>query len=92
MIPDVKFYGTNVESGVPQINMLLKTRNAPSDSLTTRATTDIPNNTDQVHVRARGRQAVLRLQSDDDAAVDNRTGYKWRLGYTRLVINPDGRR
>ena len=92
MIPDVKFYGTNVESGVPQINMLLKTRNAPSDSLTTRATTDISNNTDQVHVRARGRQAVLRLQSDDDAAVDNRTGYKWRLGYTRLDINPDGRR
>jgi len=92
MIPDVKFYGSNVESGVPQINMLLKTRNAPGDSLTTRATTDISNNTDQVHVRARGRQAVLRLQSDDDAAVDNRTGYKWRLGYTRLDINPDGRR
>lgn len=92
IIPDVKFYGTNVESGVPQINMLLKTRNAPSDSLTTRATTDISNNTDQVHVRARGRQAVLRLQSDDDAAVNNRTGYKWRLGYTRLDINPDGRR
>ena len=28
----------------------------------------------------------------DDAAVNNRTGYKWRLGYTRLDINPDGRR
>ena len=92
MIPDVKFYGTNVNSGVPQINMLLKTRNAPSESLTTRATKDISNNTDQVHVRARGRQAVLRLQSDDDAAVDNRTGYKWRLGFTRLDIQPDGRR
>jgi len=92
MIPDVKFYGTNVDSGVPQINMLLKTRNAPSESLTTRATKDISNNTDQVHVRARGRQAVLRLQSDDDAAVDNRTGYKWRLGFTRLDIQPDGRR
>jgi len=92
MIPDVKFYGTNVDSGVPQINMLLKTRNAPSESLTTRATKDISNNTDQVHVRARGRQAVLRLQSDDAAAVDNRTGYKWRLGFTRLDIQPDGRR
>ena len=92
IMPDVKFYGTNVETGVPQINMLLKTRNAPSESLTTKATTDISNNTDQVHVRARGRQAVLRLQSDDDAAVGNRTGYKWRLGYTRLDIQPDGRR
>jgi len=92
IMPDVKFYGTNVDTGVPQINMLLKTRNAPSESLTTKATTDISNNTDQVHVRARGRQAVLRLQSDDDAAVGNRTGYKWRLGYTRLDIKPDGRR
>tara|TARA_R100001377_G_scaffold49248_1_gene28530 strand:- start:386 stop:2248 length:1863 start_codon:yes stop_codon:yes gene_type:complete len=92
MIPDIKFYGTNVESGVPQINMLLKTRNAPSESLTTRATKDISNNTDQVHVRARGRQAVLRLQSDDDAATGVRLGYKWRLGYTRLDISPDGRR
>jgi len=92
MIPDIKFYGTNVASGVPQINMLLKTRNAPSESLTTRATKDVSNNTDQVHVRARGRQAVLRLQSDDDAAVGNRTGYKWRLGFTRLDIQPDGRR
>ena len=69
IMPDVKFYGSNVSTGVPQINMLLKTRNAPSESLTTKATTDISNNTNQVHVRARGRQAVLRLQSDDDAAV-----------------------
>jgi hypothetical protein len=92
MMPDVKFYGTNVTSGGPQINMLLKTRNAPSESLTTRATKDISNNTAQVHVRARGRQAVLRVQSDDDAASGNRLGVKWRLGYTRLDINPDGRR
>ena len=92
MIPDIKFYGTNVASGSPQINMLLKTRNAPSESLTTRATKDISNNTAQVHVRARGRQAVLRLQSDDDAATGNRLGVKWRLGYTRLDIQPDGRR
>ena len=92
MMPDVKFYGTNVTSGGPQINMLLKTRNAPSESLTTRATKDISNNTAQVHVRARGRQAVLRVQSDDDAATGNRLGVKWRLGFTRLDIQPDGKR
>ena len=92
MMPDIRFYGTNVTSGGPQINMLLKTRNAPSESLTTRATTDISNNTAQVHVRARGRQAVLRVQSDDDAATGNRLGVKWRLGYTRLDVQPDGKR
>tara|TARA_R110000803_G_scaffold32838_2_gene72110 strand:+ start:370 stop:2232 length:1863 start_codon:yes stop_codon:yes gene_type:complete len=92
IIPDIKFYGSNVESGVPQINMLIKTRNAPGESLTTRVTKDVSNNTDQLHVRARGRQAVLRLQSDDDAATGVRLGYKWRLGYTRLDIQPDGRR
>ena len=92
MMPDIKFYGTNVSSGGPKINMLLKTRNAPSDSLTTRATKDISNNTAQVHVRARGRQAVLRVQSDDDAAAGNRLGVKWRLGLTRLDIQPDGER
>jgi hypothetical protein len=92
MMPDIRFYGTNVTSGSPQINMLLKTRNAPSESLTTRATKDISNNTAQVHVRARGRQAVLRVQSDDDAATGNRLGVKWRLGYTRLDVQPDGKR
>lgn len=92
IIPDIKFYGTNVDTGVPQINILVKTRNSPSESLTTRATKDISNNTDQLHVRARGRQAVIRLQSDDDAEVGVRLGYKWRLGYTRLDIHPDGRR
>ena len=92
MMPDIKFYGTNVSSGGPKINMLLKTRNAPSESLTTRATKDISNNTAQVHVRARGRQAVLRVQSDDDAAAGYRLGVKWRLGLTRLDIQPDGER
>jgi len=92
IIPDIKFYGTNVDTGVPQINILVKTRNSPSESLTTRVTKDISNNTDQLHIRARGRQAVIRLQSDDDAEVGVRLGYKWRLGYTRLDIHPDGRR
>ena len=91
-MPDVKFYGTNVETGVPQINMLLKTRNAPSESLTTKATTDISNNTDQVHVRARGRQAVIRFESDDDASATGNDDVGWRVGATRLNIRNDGRR
>ena len=92
IIPDIKFYGSNTSSGGPIINMLLKTRNFPSESLSTNVTKDISNNTDQLFVRARARQAVIRLQSDDDAASGNRLGVQWRLGYTRLELQPDGRR
>lgn len=92
VIPDIKFEGTNTETGAPQINMVLKTRNEPAESLVTRFTKDVSNNTNQLHVRARGRQAVLRLQSDDDADTSNRLGVQWRLGYTRMDIQPDGKR
>tara|TARA_R110000851_G_scaffold281676_1_gene435133 strand:+ start:183 stop:2063 length:1881 start_codon:yes stop_codon:yes gene_type:complete len=92
IIPDIKFYGSNTDSGGPIINMLLKTRNFPSESLSTNVTKDVSNNTDQLYVRARARQAVIRLQSDDDAESVNRLGVQWRLGFTRLDIQPDGRR
>ena len=92
IIPDIKFYGSNTDSGGPIINMLLKTRNFPSESLSTNVTKDVSNNTDQLYVRARARQAVIRLQSDDDGASNNRLGVQWRLGFTRLDIQPDGRR
>jgi hypothetical protein len=92
IIPDVRFYGTNTSSGSPIINMQVKTRNTPANSLTTAFTKDVSNNTEQLHVRARGRQAVLRIQSDDDGELGNRLGVQWRLGYTRMDIQPDGRR
>jgi len=72
--------------------MVIKTRNFPSQSLTTKVTKDVSNDTDQLHVRARARQAVLRVQSDDDGNTANRLGVQWRLGYTRMDIQPDGRR
>jgi hypothetical protein len=90
IIPDVNFFGTNSSSG--QINFLLKTRNFPGDSLTTRATTNVTSSTQQNHVRARSRQMVFRAQSDDDAATGVRTGFKWRLGANRVDIRPDGER
>jgi hypothetical protein len=64
----------------------------PAESLVTRVNKDISNNTNELNVRARARQAVIRLQSDDDAATGNRLGVQWRLGYTRLYIQPDGQR
>jgi len=92
IIPDLKFYGTNTSSGGPLINMQIKTRNFPAESLSTKVTKDVSNNTNELNVRTRARQAVLRLQSDDDADTGNRLGVQWRLGYTRMYIQPDGRR
>ena len=44
----------------------------------------------QVSLRARSRQAVFRVESDDDSDGNDNVG--WRLGATRLDIKPDGRR
>jgi hypothetical protein len=90
IIPDVKFFGTNASSG--QINYVLKTRNYPGESLTVNSTSNVTSTTDQNFVRARSRQMVLRVQSDDDADVGVRTGFKWRLGANRFDIRTDGRR
>ena len=90
IIPDVKFFGTNSTGG--QINFVLKTRNFPGDTLTTNSTNDVTSSTQQNYVRARSRQMVFRVQSDDDASTGSRTGFKWRLGANRLEIRPDGKR
>ena len=90
IIPDVKFFGTTPTDG--QINFVLKTRNFPGDSLTTNSTSNITSTTQQAFTRARGRQLVLRIQSDDDADIGSRTGFKWRLGANRIEVRTDGRR
>lgn len=88
VIPDLKFL-ENSDAG--QVNMVLKTRDFPGDSLSTNSTNVITSTTKQSHVRARARQMVLRLESDDDAVPEN-TDTGWRLGATRLDVKPDGRR
>ena len=89
IIPDVKFFGES--STEAQINFVLKTRNFPGDSLTTNSTSIIKSTTQQAFTRARGRQLVLRIESDDDATA-GRTGFKWRLGASRIDVRTDGRR
>lgn len=88
LIPDVKFLNS---SGGNQVNLVTKTRNFPGDSLTTRSTTSVGASTQKANIRARGRQIVLRVESDDDNVSGN-TGTGWRLGATRLDVRPDGRR
>tara|TARA_R100001463_G_scaffold124691_1_gene181832 strand:- start:49287 stop:51149 length:1863 start_codon:yes stop_codon:yes gene_type:complete len=88
MIPDFKFLA-NSSGGT--VNLVLKTRNFPGDSLTTSNTSSVSSDTQQTHIRARGRQAVLRVESDDDN-VNGNTATGWRLGATRMEVRPDGRR
>mgnify|MGYP003110373180 FL=1 len=92
ILPDVKFVNAQGTSPDPAINIVLKNRDFMGESLTTDSTSQIKSNTNKADVRARGRQFVLRFESDDDNSADDRKDYKWRLGNTRLDIQPSGRR
>jgi len=89
-IPDVKFTGN---SGTTQsINFVLKARNYPGESLTTDLTSSFTPTTTKINTRARGRQAVVRFESDDNASMGDRLGVGFRVGGTRLDLQPNGRR
>ena len=89
VIPDVKFLN-NSSSG--KVNIVLKTRDFPGDSLTVNSTNAIGSTTQQAHVRGRARQAVLRLESEDANTNSSNNDTGWRLGATRLDTRSDGRR
>ena len=88
IIPDLRFLN-NSSNG--KVNIVLKTRDFPGESLVTKNTTSIGSTTTRADVRSRSRQAVLRFESDDDASSGN-DDVGWRLGSTRLEIRPDGKR
>ena len=89
IIPDYKFIQDDNQGNV---NIVLKTRNFPGDSLTTNSTSAISASTQQAYVRSRSRQIALRFESNDDATDDGNLSIGWRLGATRIDIKPDGRR
>jgi len=89
IIPDFKFI-ENENNG--SINIVVKTRNFPGDSLTTNSTNEISETTQQAYVRGRARQMVLRFESNDDATNNGNLSIGWRLGATRIDIKADGRR
>jgi hypothetical protein len=86
VIPDIKFLDNDSNSNV---NLITKVRNFPGDSLTTASTANVTPSTKQNHIRARGRQFVLRLASNDGNS--GNIGVGWRLGSTRYDIRLDGR-
>jgi hypothetical protein len=92
IIPDVAFISDGSESNTPAMNIVVKRRDYPGQSLTTDSTTQVTGTSTYSNIRSRARQLVFRFESDDDAAAANQVGYKWRLGSTRIEIQPSGRR
>ena len=83
MIPDIDFNGTGGSGQA--VDAVLKVRNYPGDSLATEQTTSFTGTTTKIDMRARGRQAALRFQS-------SAAGVGFRLGNTRLDLQPNGKR
>ena len=89
IIPDIRFTGSN---GNAALNVVLKTRDFPNDTPETKVTSSITNTTKKIDTRARARQAIYRIESDDDNDVSVRNGMEFRLGATRFNFREDGRR
>jgi hypothetical protein len=89
LIPDVRFLNN---PGGGQINFVLKTRNAPGETLTTKSTNAVTSTSAKVDLRSRSRQAAFRFESDDDASYPGNSDTGWRLGNNRIEIKPDGKR
>jgi len=76
----------------PAINVVVKRRDFANQTLTTDSTTQITSSSTFGSLRSRARQFVLRFESDDDTSETDRKNYKWRLGSTRVEVQPSGRR
>jgi len=92
IIPDMKFVTQSGVSVDPAMNIVLKSRNYPGESLITDSTSQVTPTSTFSSVRTRARQVVFRFESDDDNTAADQKGYKWRLGSTRIDMQPSGGR
>ena len=90
MIPDINF-NTSTASA-PEVNITVRSRdwpgsnfqNDPSDTQRV-IESSVGVYTNQVYIRARGRQMALKIESDN-------LGVQWQLGSPRLDVRQDGKR
>ena len=92
VLPDILFVNDPGTSQNPAINIVVKRRDFSNQSLSTDSTSQITSSSTFGSLRSRTRQFVLRFESDDDNTESDRKNYKWRLGSTRVEIQPSGRR
>jgi hypothetical protein len=90
LIPDVNFNTST--NNAPEVNLTIRSRdwpgsnfqNDPSDTQRV-IRTSVGIYTNQVYIRARGRQMALKIDSDQ-------LGVQWQLGSPRLDTREDGKR
>jgi len=92
ILPDILFVNDTGTSQNAAINVVVKRRDFNNQTLSTDSTTQITASSTFGSLRSRARQFVLRFESDDDNTDANKKNYKWRLGSTRVEIQPSGRR
>lgn len=97
VLPDIKFDGSTATTPSVTLTLMALSEsgsgyNNPesvggSSNLPIARSTSVPVEayTDQLDIRVRGRQVVLRVESDQ-------LGVAWKLGTPRIKIRPDGRR
>jgi len=89
LIPDINFTGSTAQA--PEVDLTIRSRNFPGSQFQTDPSdsqrvieTSFGLFTNQVFIRARGRQLALKVASDD-------LGVQWQLGSPRLDARPDGK-
>tara|TARA_R100000329_G_scaffold120289_1_gene99116 strand:- start:99 stop:1991 length:1893 start_codon:yes stop_codon:yes gene_type:complete len=92
ILPDILFVNDTGTNQNPAVNVVVKRRDFNNQTLSTDSTTQITASTTFGSLRSRARQFVLRFESDDDNTDSDRKNYKWRLGSTRVDVQPSGRR
>jgi hypothetical protein len=92
ILPDILFVNDTGTNQNPAINVVVKRRDFNNQTLATDSTTQITASSTFGSLRSRTRQFVLRFESDDDNTDADRKNYKWRLGSTRVEVQPSGRR
>ena len=90
MIPDINFNESTAAN--PEVTLQVRPKRFPGSAYMSSATysqpvieTTIDQYTEQVFVRARGRQMAFKVSSDD-------LGVQWQLGSVRLDVRQDGKR
>jgi len=90
LIPDINFNTSTADT--PEVDIEIRSRNFPGsgfneDSNDSQRVIETSANayTDQVFIRARGRQMALKIASDQ-------LGVQWQLGVPRVDVRPDGKR
>ena len=83
MLPDVDFRNSADEA--PSIDVTTRVRNFNGGNYLRTTTSTVDENTEQVHLRLRGRQFSVRVGSDG-------LEVGWRLGSLRYDLRSDGRR